>query len=60
MWDSLSSEQKLAYQIKANQHNLENRYSKVEYIENSEERLNALKDGLRELKYKFIYIYIYI
>jgi hypothetical protein len=52
IWDSLSSEQKLSYQAEANKRNLENRYSEVKYIQNSEERLNVLKDGLRELKYQ--------
>ncbi|CAI2169982.1 19904_t:CDS:2 [Funneliformis geosporum] len=44
IWDSLDSEQKLAYQIIANQHNLEHRYSEVKFISNPEERLNTLKD----------------
>ncbi|CAG8497436.1 8146_t:CDS:2 [Funneliformis caledonium] len=52
IWDSLDSEQKLSYQVIANQHNLEHRYSEVKYISNPEERLNTLKDGLRELKHQ--------
>ncbi|RIA80209.1 hypothetical protein C1645_838618 [Glomus cerebriforme] len=52
IWDSLSSEQKSSYQLDANRRNIENRYSEVKFIQNSEERLNVLKDGLRELKYQ--------
>jgi len=48
-------EQNKLYQVKANQYNLEHRYSEIKYIKNSEERLNALKDGLKELKYQ-VYI----
>jgi hypothetical protein len=52
MWDLMSSEQKLSYQAEANKRNLENCYSEVKYIQNSDERISVLKDGLRELKYQ--------
>ncbi|CAG8664398.1 9202_t:CDS:2 [Rhizophagus irregularis] len=43
---------KLRGKTEANKRNLENCYSEVKYIQNSDERISVLKDGLRELKYQ--------